>query len=279
MFKSYSPYYYVVTPAKYLHEYKDNKDFINEYEPELSLYLPDCQVGGLTPSPGAKFTITGKDALKNAHITGKHEFTFKASSHEEAERFYNAIQGVTTRVAGMVRPLKVPPAKFYDANVEKTPPIASPTEELAQPPAYDPGQQTVGVVVPPEKAPLEEKPAAEPAAAAAPAELAGEAGPSNAPADKAAPAAAQEPAPSSAAATITPETNPAAPAADTKVDSKTEPAAAPAAPAASAAPAAPPAPEADEPPAELPQPGGAASPKKEHKFGSSVKRMFSKRKH
>jgi len=119
----YTTYYYVVTASKYLHEYKDNTDVTNEIEPEMSLYLPECQIGGLSASPAGKFTISGKDALKNKNLTQKHEFAFKANSHEEAKRFHDAIQDVC---AG-----RLPNA---------TPPVMSPI--VSHPPSYEASVQS-----------------------------------------------------------------------------------------------------------------------------------------
>lgn len=59
--KGYSTNYYVVTRSKYLHEFKDDDDYRKDPTPELSLYLPDCTVGGIS---GEKFNIKGKDASK-----------------------------------------------------------------------------------------------------------------------------------------------------------------------------------------------------------------------
>lgn len=85
MLKGYSTSYYVVTPARYLHEFKDNDDFRQDPSPELSLYLPDCVVGGVD---GNKFTIKGKDVsggkVGNAFHTTS-EFNFKAHTPSDAE--------------------------------------------------------------------------------------------------------------------------------------------------------------------------------------------------
>jgi hypothetical protein len=92
MLKGYSTSYYVVTPARYLHEFKDNDDFRNDPSPELSLYLPDCVVGGVD---GNKFTIKGKDVsggkVGNAFHTTS-EFNFKAHTPSDAEKWWNVIR-------------------------------------------------------------------------------------------------------------------------------------------------------------------------------------------
>ncbi|KAI2794450.1 hypothetical protein POX_a01049 [Penicillium oxalicum] len=62
MLKGYNTGYYVVTPAGFLHEFKDNDDVRKEPSPELSLYLPDCVVGAVD---GVKFNVkVSSDAEK-----------------------------------------------------------------------------------------------------------------------------------------------------------------------------------------------------------------------
>lgn len=46
MLKKYDAAYWVVTPSKYLHEFKTDDDFAKDPSPETSLYLPDCLIGG-----------------------------------------------------------------------------------------------------------------------------------------------------------------------------------------------------------------------------------------
>lgn len=92
MLKGYSSGYYVVTPARYLHEYKDTDDFRRDPTPELSLYLPECLVGAID---GTKFTIKGKDVssgkVGNAFHTNT-ELSFKAFSPNEAEKWWTVIK-------------------------------------------------------------------------------------------------------------------------------------------------------------------------------------------
>ncbi|KAF3917793.1 hypothetical protein ABW20_dc0103867 [Dactylellina cionopaga] len=94
--KSYDAYHYAVTPAGYLHEFSKNNDFKEHPEPELSLYLPECVIGAAPASGEAKFIVAGKDANKNQHLTGKHEFSFKASSSDEAMKWYAIIEQFTS---------------------------------------------------------------------------------------------------------------------------------------------------------------------------------------
>lgn len=123
--RSYYSSYYAVTPSKYLHEFKepDNKTYAKEYEPEMSLYLPECTIGALKDG---KFQISGKDA--GSKMSTKHDFAFKAGSPAEAAKWHEAI----SRCAGL---------KTGES------PLASPlTGGMQSPPAYSRhnSEQTVG---------------------------------------------------------------------------------------------------------------------------------------
>jgi hypothetical protein len=90
--KGYSTGYYVVTPARYLHEFKDNEDYHKDPTPELSLYLPDCVIGG---TDGVKFNVKGKDVssgkVGNA-FQKTHELNFKAHTPADAEKWWSVIK-------------------------------------------------------------------------------------------------------------------------------------------------------------------------------------------
>lgn len=90
--KGYSSGYYVVSPARYLHEFKDADDLRRDPTPELSLYLPDCVIGAID---GVKFSVKGKDVssskVGNAFHTNT-ELSFKAGSPSEAEKWWSAIK-------------------------------------------------------------------------------------------------------------------------------------------------------------------------------------------
>ncbi|CAF9907481.1 MAG: hypothetical protein HETSPECPRED_007140 [Heterodermia speciosa] len=89
--KGYSTGFYAVTPSKYLHEFKDDDDFRKDPTAEMSLYLPDCTIGGIS---GEKFNVKGKDASKGkvgGALAMSHEFSFKAHSPADAEKWWKAI--------------------------------------------------------------------------------------------------------------------------------------------------------------------------------------------
>ncbi|PNS21910.1 Phosphatidylinositol 4,5-bisphosphate-binding protein SLM2 [Sphaceloma murrayae] len=92
--KKYETNFYVVTPSKYLHEFKTDDDFAKDPTPENSLYLPDCVVGALD---GLKFAVKGKDASKGTlgiKIAMSHEFQFKAHTPADAQKWHEILQQV-----------------------------------------------------------------------------------------------------------------------------------------------------------------------------------------
>jgi hypothetical protein len=85
--------YYVVTPSKFLHEFKDSDNTRDDPKPELSIYLPDAVIG--TPS-GDKFNVKGKDKSKtvSSRLTGSSELNFKAHTPDDAQKWFSIISGV-----------------------------------------------------------------------------------------------------------------------------------------------------------------------------------------
>jgi len=124
----YNTAYYVVTPSKFLHEFKDDDNLRKDPVPELSIYLPDAIIG--SPS-GEKFNIKGKDMSKHlsGKLSGTSELAFKAHSPAEAEKWFKIIRDVTGATASAV-PLS---------------PVGPPTPTLEQGGQLE-GQQQQGVV-------------------------------------------------------------------------------------------------------------------------------------
>ncbi|KAJ5225856.1 hypothetical protein N7468_007081 [Penicillium chermesinum] len=131
MIKGYNNGYYVVTPARYLHEFKDNDDFRRDPTPELSLYLPDCVVGAID---GAKFNVKGKDVsngkVGNAFHTNT-ELSFKARSPSDAEKWWSVIKDCTR--AGAPAPSSDPTGPSEPGN--QPPPTYAAGEQQAAPSA------------------------------------------------------------------------------------------------------------------------------------------------
>jgi hypothetical protein len=89
--KGYSSGYYAVTPAGFLHEFKDNDNFQRDPTPEKSLYLPDCIIGAVDDT---KFTIKGKDSSGSKigqKMAVTSDFQFKAHSRSDADQWHMII--------------------------------------------------------------------------------------------------------------------------------------------------------------------------------------------
>lgn len=106
--KRYEAAYYVVTPSKYLHEFKTDDDFAKDPTPETSLYLPDCLIGALD---GAKFVVKGKDASKSKlgnAMSMSHEFSFKAHTPQDAQKWWETIRNVAGQTTNELPESSVP---------------------------------------------------------------------------------------------------------------------------------------------------------------------------
>jgi hypothetical protein len=96
--------YYVVTPSKFLHEFKDSDNTRDDPKPELSIYLPDAVIG--TPS-GEKFSVKGKDKSKtmSSRLAGSSELNFKAHTAADAQKWFQVIAGVAGATGPVVDPV------------------------------------------------------------------------------------------------------------------------------------------------------------------------------
>ena len=106
--RSYDTNYYVVTPAKFLHEYKTDDDFAKDPTPEMSLYLPDCIVGGCNDR---KFNVKGKDVSKGKvgnTFSMNHEIQFKAHTAQAANQWWEIIRQAAGQVTGELPESSVP---------------------------------------------------------------------------------------------------------------------------------------------------------------------------
>jgi hypothetical protein len=98
----YKSNYYAVTPAGYLHEFKDNDNFHKDPTPEVSLYLPDTVIGAVD---GVKFTIKGKDSSGNKiaqKMAISSDFQFKAHTAADAQQWHNIIAEQCSGVSASV---------------------------------------------------------------------------------------------------------------------------------------------------------------------------------
>jgi hypothetical protein len=87
MLKGYSPGFYVITPAGYLHGFKET----DEHDPDISLYLPDCTIGAFDE---LKFSVKGKDVSSGKVGNAFHmsmELHFKAPTKNDAEMWMGVL--------------------------------------------------------------------------------------------------------------------------------------------------------------------------------------------
>lgn len=143
--KSYNTGYYVLTPSGFLHQFKA-ADPSQDSAPELSLYLPECQISKSSQPGSYTFKIVGKDSLKM--ITTRHKFAFKTTSQHDLDQWFSALGRVTGNVVAVDED---------DDDTQTTLP--------------SPGSPRVGGEIPPAAAPTTAAPASADAAAAAAAAL------------------------------------------------------------------------------------------------------------
>jgi len=117
---SYSTNYYVVSPSKFLHEFKTDDNYAKEPVPELSLYLPDCMIGAVS---GNKFNVKGKDASKGkigGALAMSHELKFKAHTPSAANQWWEVIRHVAGTVTTEVPEASVPNSPVTDTHTAGT---------------------------------------------------------------------------------------------------------------------------------------------------------------
>jgi len=113
VFKRYESAYWVVTPSKYMHEYKTDDDFAKDPTPENSLYLPDCLVGAVEEN---RFNVRGKST---GMLATTKEYSFKAHTAEIAKQWRDVIASVAG-VSNNDAPDSVPSSPVA-AQTESTP--------------------------------------------------------------------------------------------------------------------------------------------------------------
>ncbi|KAF1969344.1 hypothetical protein BU23DRAFT_513421 [Bimuria novae-zelandiae CBS 107.79] len=133
--RGYNTNYYVVTPSKFLHEFKTDDDFAKDPVPENSLYLPDCVVGALA---GQKFNVKGKDVSKGKvgnTFSMNHEFQFKAHTPSAASQWWEIIRQAAGQVTTDIPDSSVPTSPVSKQNSPSGPehgmlPLRTDTEGL-----------------------------------------------------------------------------------------------------------------------------------------------------
>ena len=95
LLKKYEAAFWVITPSKFMHEFKTDDDFAKDPTPETSLYLPDCMVGAVD---GLKFQVKGKDVSGSSFgnkLSMAHEYAFKAHTPQEAQKWWETLRSST----------------------------------------------------------------------------------------------------------------------------------------------------------------------------------------
>ncbi|KAF9888091.1 hypothetical protein FE257_009356 [Aspergillus nanangensis] len=160
--KGFSSGFYVVTPARYLHEFKDNDNLQRDPSPELSLYLPDCVLGALD---GNKFTVKGKDVsggkVGNAFHTTS-ELNFRAVTSSEAENWWNIIKDASRGPIRSASSTSTTPSQAASPAVATAahPPAYTEKESVASPIQASPSQASPTEVSPTVASPTQAAPEA-----------------------------------------------------------------------------------------------------------------------
>ena len=131
MLKRYDTGYYVITPSRYMHEFKSDDDFAKDPTPETSLYLADCLIGAVD---GTKFNIKGKDSSKGAlgsKISRSHEYAFKAHTPDDARKWHDVIASVAGGDSASA-PNSTPSSPIVGGNTPTSPQTATNDEKATE---------------------------------------------------------------------------------------------------------------------------------------------------
>lgn len=116
----YSSGYYAVTPAGYLHEFKDDDDYREDPVPKTSLYLADCTIGAVD---GVKFAIKGKDTSGGklgSKISMSSDYNFKAHTPQDAQQWHSVIMNAMGGQSTGSAPISPVESRNVSAQQEQT---------------------------------------------------------------------------------------------------------------------------------------------------------------
>ncbi|KAI5288667.1 hypothetical protein KEM52_001070 [Ascosphaera acerosa] len=109
MLKGWEDGFWAISPIGYLHGFKDADPINHEWEPHMSLYLPECFMPKVD---GAKFDIKGKNhAGTVSAAVMSFDLHFRAITPVEAQKWISAINGFIsggTTQAGQGKPMALP---------------------------------------------------------------------------------------------------------------------------------------------------------------------------
>ncbi|PGG96873.1 hypothetical protein GX51_07610 [Blastomyces parvus] len=152
MIKGYSSAYYAISPAGFIHGFKDNDDYNREPTADISLYIPECSVGS---SDGVKFTIKGKDVsgskVGQAFATTT-ELTFKAHSKEIANEWLDVLNKLASGSGTVSQTASPAVSRTTSGAHDIPPPVAQPAAETTEMPSASTtstSQQEEGTIPPP----------------------------------------------------------------------------------------------------------------------------------
>jgi hypothetical protein len=133
----YSTGYYVVTPSRFLHEFKDNDNYRKDPVPELSIFLPDAVIG---TTNGEKFNVKGKDVSGGlgSKLSGSSEIAFKAHTAADAQRWFEVIRSVSGAGPNLGAEQPTSPVSPTERRVVSQPPTYSEDEAEFVPRSLDP---------------------------------------------------------------------------------------------------------------------------------------------
>lgn len=104
--------FYVLTPGGYLHEFKSEDPLVQPL-PDLSLFIPECEIEPLDPRNPDEFRVYGKD--RSSKMSTKRTYTFRASTESDARVWYEALNEVVRDIATATA---VAEAQFHSGSAE-----------------------------------------------------------------------------------------------------------------------------------------------------------------
>lgn len=140
LLKSYTSGYYVLTPSRFLLQY-GSQNPVTDPTPDFAIYLPESQVGDLSPRSSGKnkFVIQAKDCARTIGL-GHKNYSFKTNTYDECVAWYNAITNSNPTSPGAGSPYINSPVLSHQTTFESTnsPPVATPVAVPAAAPAAAP---------------------------------------------------------------------------------------------------------------------------------------------
>ncbi|EGC49238.1 PH domain-containing protein [Histoplasma capsulatum var. duboisii H88] len=148
MIKGYNAGYYVVSPAGYLHGFKENDNYSHDPIPDITLYLPECAVGN---ADGVKFTVKGKDVSGGKvgqTFATTSELSFKAPSKDIARQWLDVLTGMINRSGSAAASQTTSPAvsRTVSGAHGVPPPVAHPAAGSTEAPSPPTSGQEEGFV-------------------------------------------------------------------------------------------------------------------------------------